>query len=508
MPDAGSASAEAPTVPRLRPAPAPFAYGPVLAVVSIVAVLLLLLSHRYGYLSDELYFLAAGKNHLDWGYMDQQPLVPLLAAGADALVPGAVWALRVPAILATVCGIVFTALLARELGGDQRAQTLAAVMYALSPWLLLSGHWTTAATLEPPQWTAILWLVARWTRRYHQGQRRDETLLWAGIVAAVALQTKFQVVLLCAAILMTAGLVGPRALPRSPLLWVGAAVALMTTTPTLLWQAAHGWPALDMGAVVGAESDRLLLLPTALLYSGVLVGAVFCCYGLWQLCRSPVLHHFRFLGWTVAAVAVFYLAVSGRANYFASLYPVLFAAAAVGVRHSGARARWARRWVTWPAFAVSAIVAIAFLPIYPLETLTRHPELPNASRLYETGWPELTRTVADTYHALPPTTRRRTAIVGQTYHIAAAIEVLGPEYGLPRAYSPNRGYWFFGQPPAEADTVLYVGDGGALNDHFAHHQRLGTVDSEPLNLAQGVAITRYDGRVDPWRTMWPEIRTH
>ncbi|PFG96436.1 dolichyl-phosphate-mannose-protein mannosyltransferase [Saccharopolyspora erythraea NRRL 2338] len=494
-------------VPPPAPGLPPPARGPVLAVAAAAGALLVLLSGRYGYVTDELYFLAAGKYYLDWGYMDQQPLVPLLAWVLDAAFPGRLVVFRLPAVLVTVLGVVVTALITRELGGDRRAQTLAAAAYPLSPWLLLSGHWLAAATMEPAQWATVIWLLVRWVRLHRQGLHRDRLLLAAGLVVALAVQTKFQIVVLCVALLVSLLAVGPRALLSRPLLWVGAGVALITAVPTLVWQAANDWPALDMGTVVDGESSRLLFLPNVLLYSGIAVGSVFCGYGLWWLLRAP---GHRFLGWTVAAVALFYLAASGRANYLAGLYALLFAAAAVGLQQRRER-RGVHRWrrLPWPAYLLSAVLPLALLPIYPLPLLARHPEFPNFPRLYETGWPELARTVADTYHSLPAEVRRRTAVVGESYYTTGALDVHGRELGLPRAYSPHRGYWFFGAPPDQATAMLYVGNAQPLAPYFGTGRELATVHSDLglLNLAQGDTVTFYEGPKVPWSVLWPKIRT-
>src|SRR5262245_35000831 len=52
----------------------------------------------------------------DWGSADQPPLTPALAALSDAVAPGSLIALRIPAVLATAGGVVLAGLIARELG--------------------------------------------------------------------------------------------------------------------------------------------------------------------------------------------------------------------------------------------------------------------------------------------------------------------------------------------------------------------------------------------------------
>ena len=109
---------------------APFAASAVLPIAAITAVLHCAASVFDGYWFDEVYMLAIGRHHLDWGSADQPPLAPALAAMADAVAPGSVIALRLPAVLATAGGVIIAGLVARELGCDRRAQAFVAAAQA------------------------------------------------------------------------------------------------------------------------------------------------------------------------------------------------------------------------------------------------------------------------------------------------------------------------------------------------------------------------------------------
>ncbi|WP_231992747.1 hypothetical protein [Mycobacterium sp. 1164985.4] len=82
------------------------------------------------YWFDEVYMLAIGRNHLDWGSADQPPIAAALAAAVDTLAPGSLIALRIPVVLATAGTVVLAGLIARELGCDRRAQGLTAAAQA------------------------------------------------------------------------------------------------------------------------------------------------------------------------------------------------------------------------------------------------------------------------------------------------------------------------------------------------------------------------------------------
>src|SRR5512144_3334557 len=100
--------------------------GIVLAVAAATLLLHVATASRYGYFGDELYFMACGE-HLDWGYVDQPPLVGLVAWLVRHTLGTSLVAMRLPSALAGVALVVLVALLARELGGGRFAMALAAL---------------------------------------------------------------------------------------------------------------------------------------------------------------------------------------------------------------------------------------------------------------------------------------------------------------------------------------------------------------------------------------------
>lgn len=480
----------------------PFARTPVLLLAGAVAVLLTAVSARYGYFGDELYFVAAG-HHLAWGYADQPPLVPLIALLADTVAPGSVMVLRIAATLAMVVAVVLAALTAREFGGGRKAQLIAAATVVVSPNFLANGHLLATSNLDPVCWVAITFLLVRWVRT-----RSDRLLFVAGLVTAVALQVKFLVVGFWGVAILVILLGGPREMLRRPALWAGGAVAVLTTVPTLVWQARHGWPQLGMGAEIASESvytgGVLGFLPLALVMGGLLVGTVLVLHGGWTLLHDP---RYRYLALTTIGVTVLFLLTGGRPYYVIGMFPVLWAASAAQIERVRPAVWW--RWVpTWPVYLVTIVAMLwpmSILPIAPIATKADRPVQVGNFQLDEIGWPAQVASVEAAFRSLPPDVQRGAVVVTDDYWAVSALQRFAPEL---RSYSPHRGAAWFATPPDDSGAVVWVGDPALVAKAFGSVRQIGKVDNgvNVNNLAQGTPIYLLQGRTQPWSQLWPTIR--
>jgi predicted membrane-bound mannosyltransferase len=87
---------------------APSAGAILLAIVVGKLLVHLYGGHRYGYFVDELYYLACSR-HLDWGYVDQPPLIALITWAWRSVFGQSLAALRLLPALAGVAEVVLTA---------------------------------------------------------------------------------------------------------------------------------------------------------------------------------------------------------------------------------------------------------------------------------------------------------------------------------------------------------------------------------------------------------------
>ena len=99
----------------------------------VVFVFHLIANPHYGFFRDELYFIICGF-HPQWGYVDQPPVTPVLAAGTQ-LFGHSLFLLRALAAVFAGASVYVICVLVLEFGGGAFAMTLAAICGALCPVL-------------------------------------------------------------------------------------------------------------------------------------------------------------------------------------------------------------------------------------------------------------------------------------------------------------------------------------------------------------------------------------
>lgn len=492
------------TVEHPRCASPGLALGVLLGLGGAVVLVLIAGAGGYGYHRDELYFLAAG-DHLDWGFADQGPLTPLIAHVMDAIAPGSVRVLRIPSALMAGGIVVVAGALAHELGGTRRAQLIAAACTAVASVVLIVGHLLSTSTFDLLAWALLTWLVARVIRT-------GQTKLWplAGVVAGLALLNKPLIAFLVAALAAGLAIAGPRDLLRSRWLWAGAIIALALWSPWLLWQAAHGWPQLDVSSSIArggsvSSQPRWALLPFQLLLVSPVLAPVWIA-GLAALLRRSSLRRFRFFAVAWIFLVLVFLATGGKPYYLAGMFPVLLAAGATEVDAWLERgSRRARRTSLATAIVLSGVVSIALaLPVLPQRDAG--PVVATNADVGETiGWPQFARTVASVYNRA----QGRPTIFTSNYGEAGALDRYGPTLGLPAAYSGHNAFANWGPPPDHDGAVVAVGlDASELSAHFTRCRLAARVENTAGidNDERGAPIELCSGTRHPWSQIWGALR--
>lgn len=475
----------------------------VLAPAVAVVWLLLAVAGRYGFHRDELYFIESMR-HPAWGYVDNGALTPALGWLSRQVFGDSVAGLRVIPALQIGLLVLVVAAIARELGGDRRAQLLAAVVTATSSTFLAIGHLLTTPTFDVLV-TALVLLGA--IRVARTGEQR--WWLAIGAVIGVGLHNKYTIVLVLASLAGAALVTGNwrRLLGRWTL--AGAAVALVVWAPQLWWQIDNGWPQIEFARALADEiggENRVMAVPFQLLIVGPPLTANVIA-GLWSVWRRPTWRAVRFISLAYVITLVLVLVTGGRGYYTAGLFPVLIAAGSIAtVDWIDRNHTVGRRRLVVALIAVNLVVgAVITLPILPVQDAGGPTSALNEDGLETIGWPDVVEQVAT---AVPASERDDLVIVASNYGTAGAIDRYGAALGLPPAHSPHNSYATFRQPTGTG-PVLLVGRWDT-DTWFEGCELVATIATAYGidNDVDGTPIQRCEGPSESWSTLWPRLQRY
>jgi hypothetical protein len=500
------------------------------ARVPFVAALVALAVHlagnpHYGFFRDELYFIICGF-HPAWGYVDQPPVTPLLAAGSQ-LFGHSLFLLRaVPAIFAAA-GAYVTCKIVLELGGDAFAEVVATLAYLFCNVLLAFGM-----KVGPDMVGLWLWpLAALFVLRIAKG---GDPRLWlaAGAAIGFSLESKYSVIFFTVALIAGIALTPQRRMLFSRWCLAGAALAVVIALPNFIWQAVHGYPMFELLRNAQTMGKNVVVSPGVYLFQQLLLTNLFLSpvwiVGLIRLFRDGSA---RFLAWTYAILILLMIVAHGKHYYPGDVYPIVIAAGGVAIE------RWTQnvRLVRVALVPVMIVAGLFFLPfslpvlgetqmvdyqqwvgnVLHISRSTMATEHGQTAQLPTDwadmhGWPELVATIAGIYNALPPDHRRQAAIVASNYGEAAAVDFFGSAYGLPPAVSGHNNYWLWGTHGYTGNVIIDVhGDCGARDHLFASSRRAAVFDAPwVISYEHDVPIMVCNGIKIPLATLWPKLRKY
>jgi hypothetical protein len=488
-------------------------------------ILHLYFNNRYGYFRDEFDYMSCG-DHLQWGYVDQPPLIPFLLHISRALFGDSLRAIRLIPAVASSLLVVQAAATARLLGGRRYSLLLTAICVALAPQYLSNGGLYGTNCLEPNLWLGcaqfVILAIERNDPRYWIG---------CGIVAGLGLQEKYTIAVFGLGIVVGLLLTEERRAFFNKWIWLGGLAAFLVFLPNLLWNLHYDWPFVQLIRAIRAEGRDVVLGPAEWFFQQLLVvspvaGPVWLA-GLFGLLFWKPLRPYRVLGWSYIVSYIVIFLQHGKNYYLAPVYPMLFAAGAVALDSWLARSR-STAWLK-PALATAIFInGIYLIPIVvpvlsPDQFLAYTKTLPFKLPVNEHshtraalpqwysdqfGWKEIADEAEVAWERIPSEERADCAIFAQDYGQAGAIDFFGRPHGLPGALSGDRTYWLWGARGYSGSCMIVLGDRRSrLEELFRSVEYVGASADNPWALEKNISVYICRGaKFGALSQLWPQLK--
>ncbi|HLH05942.1 MAG TPA: glycosyltransferase family 39 protein [Terriglobales bacterium] len=434
-------------------------------------------STRYGYFRDALYYLACS-HHLAFGYVDQPPLIAVLAWIARHTLGTSLPAMIFWPAMAGAVRIILIAAFARELGAKHFGTALAGLLAATPAVWWVIDHQFAMNALEPLFWMGCAYLVLRMIHTRN-------TRLWLafGALVGVALENKYSVAIFAIALLIGLALSSERRLLFSGWIAAGATLTFVIFLPNLIWNVQHHWPFLELMHNIRVTGKDVILPPGAYVKQQLLMmnplSLPFWLGGLLFYLFPRDARPYRAFGFAFILIFAFFMATHGKDYYSAPAYGLLLASGGVAtgrLLERASRIQSVLRPVSfaWLVLGIALVLPMV-LPVLTLDAFVRyqsHVPIKGAKteRSFEGAvlpqywadelpWETQVAAVSRVYHSLSPEEQKKTAIFTDNYGQAAAIDFFGAKYGLPKAISGHQNYFLWGPRDYTGEIIIVVGQG-------------------------------------------------
>lgn len=181
--------------------------------------------------------------------------------------------------------VLFTALIARELGARVYAQALACVAVIVAPVYLGIDNLLTMNAFEPVFWMGCVLVAIKIVKG---GDQR----LWLifGLLAVLGIENKHSTLLFGFAFFAGLLLTPERRFLLQPWIWLGGLLAFLCFLPNLLWEIDHNFPTIELLGNVQRSGRNVALSPVTFVLQQILImhplAAPLWLAGLWYYFRD------------------------------------------------------------------------------------------------------------------------------------------------------------------------------------------------------------------------------
>lgn len=455
---------------------------------------------------DEYLYYQQGL-HLDFGYLENPPLVGLLGYISSLFGGSYFWIKFWPALFGAFTLLV-TAAIVKELGGKLFAQFVAAL------GIIFSAYMRIHFLFQPNFLEIFFWTLSAYYLIRYINTQQNKFLYLLTFALAMAWWSKYSALFFAAAIVLSILLTQHRKVFTKKHFWLAVLFGLLLITPNILWQYFHNFPLIHhmkelketqlqyINKADFLKDQVLMLVPLFFVWTGGLI---------WCLANKP----YRIIAYMYLSVIILLMMGSGKSYYSLGAYPMLLAAGGVWLERISIK----RTWIRYAAVCIILLLALPFVPVLlPMQSpqamaefnkkfaieklgLLKWEDLRNHELQQDygdmLGWKELTGKTERFFKSLPPKMQADCIIYCRTYGQAAAVKYYGKDdHFTSRIICDNGTFLLWIPGRLDFKHLLFIGEEmpGKDDEVFNHFEKVTIIDSvtNPLSRQLGDKIIFYE----------------
>lgn len=417
----------------------------IFAFASAKLILHLIANHHYGIHGDELYYIALSR-HLQWGYLDNSPLIALIARISSFCFGESVFAWRVIPSLFSAFTVGLVGLTACDLGGRRFAVSVACLGMICSPALLATSYFLQPVAFDIFFWTLLSFLLIRFIR-----SQKPWCLYGAAIIIGIGILNKYTVALYVTALFLGLLVTPQRKLVSRRRLLKAFLICLAVSAPNLIWQFRHHFPVFNYLGIVSKHNmypgaGEFLFQLTFFHGAGTAVWLAGLSY---LLIDTKDIGKYRFLAIAFLLITVTLIFLHGKIYYSLGAFPALFAVGGICWENMLQRFKYIPQALICTLIVVTSLIALpVVLPVLPFNltkvyiqlmrrytTLTQpfhwdDGKLHSLPQFYADmlGWKELADKTASACNQISKDQCGQSVILTDAYAVAGALTFYLPEH--------------------------------------------------------------------------------
>lgn len=438
----------------------------------IKLVLHLIADYHSGFQGDELLHIEAG-NHLAFGFMEFPPLIGVLAFIQNLFASNSVYIHHLFSHISSILIIIYVAKITIELGGKNKALFLTLLCVIIAP-----AFGRSQQLFQPVVFGQLFWVLGFYQLVRYTKYLDIKYLTYLSIISVIGVLFKYDILFFVFGLSSLFFIKRTRETILKQNIGLYITICFLLILPNIYWQFVNDFPVLQMfSRLYETQLDKLSRIENLknliLAINPISLILVFPAIIFVFKSNNKVL--FKPLAFSITLSFLLLLFTNGKAYYF---FPIILTILPFGGVFWEQFLEEKGKWIMYPItiLLLFGSILIPFgMPVYSFSKMLNsiqkyEPQKVEGGKYavrydeYYTKekWKTTMTELQKVYVNLPENEKQNCLIWGKHYGQAGAINLLGKEYNLPKAFSYHGSFYSWtpnGEIPNTVIALSYqVGD--------------------------------------------------